>query len=47
MRAAFDAFEKRVNDCIREMNDALAAMPMAIQGAAERAQRAENANTCL
>lgn len=46
-RAAFDAFEKRVNDCIREMNEALGAMPAAIQAAADRAQRAEKANTDL
>jgi uncharacterized protein YukE len=46
-RNAFDAFEKRVNDCIREMNEALAAMPTAIQNAADRAARAEKANRDL
>ncbi len=43
-RTAFNEFERRVNECIREMNEALAAMPPAIQNAADRAEQAEKAN---
>lgn len=46
-RTAFNAFERRVNECIREMNEALGAMPAAIQNAADRADRAEKANRDL
>ena len=46
-RNAFNAFKARVDQCIAEMNQALAAMPPAVNEAAANAHATERRNTAL
>lgn len=46
-RNAFNSFKDRVDKCIAEMNEALAAMPPAVNEAAANAHATERRNTAL